>query len=137
MGDPILVGYDGGDGARSALAEAMRLAGDVGSGVVAAYAYAPARIGGEVADLARALREAGEEVLEHARHQAEAEGQQIDTVLIDERPAVGLVAAADELQARMIVIGSNGESALRGAILGSTPYKLLSMTDRPVLVVRA
>jgi nucleotide-binding universal stress UspA family protein len=37
----------------------------------------------------------------------------------------------------MIVVGSTGEAALKGAILGSTPYKLLHQADRPVLVVPA
>jgi nucleotide-binding universal stress UspA family protein len=37
----------------------------------------------------------------------------------------------------MIVVGSYGERPLKGAILGSTPYKLLYLADRPVLVVPA
>ena len=37
----------------------------------------------------------------------------------------------------MIVVGTYGESPLRGAILGSTPHKLLHLTDRPVLAVPA
>jgi len=36
----------------------------------------------------------------------------------------------------MIVVGSYGEKPLRGAILGSTPHRLLHLTERPVLVVR-
>ena len=39
------------------------------------------------------------------------------------------------LDAHMIVIGTHGESPLRGAILGSTPHKLLHLADRPVVVV--
>jgi nucleotide-binding universal stress UspA family protein len=34
------------------------------------------------------------------------------------------------------VVGTRGESPLRGAWLGSTPHKLLQLTDRPVLVVQ-
>ena len=37
----------------------------------------------------------------------------------------------------MIVVGSFGEAPLKGIILGSTPNKLLHLTDRPVLVVPA
>jgi nucleotide-binding universal stress UspA family protein len=37
----------------------------------------------------------------------------------------------------MIVVGSYGESPLRGAVLGSTPHKLLHLAERPVLVVPA
>ena len=35
----------------------------------------------------------------------------------------------------MIVVGTYGESPIKGAILGSTPHKLLHMSERPVLVV--
>ena len=37
----------------------------------------------------------------------------------------------------MIIVGSYGETSLRGAILGSTPFRLLNSSDRPVLVVKA
>ncbi len=37
----------------------------------------------------------------------------------------------------MIVVGSFGDPPLKGTILGSTPNKLLHVTDRPVLVVPA
>ena len=37
----------------------------------------------------------------------------------------------------MIVVGSYGESPIKGAILGSTPHKLLHRAERPVLVVPA
>jgi len=32
---------------------------------------------------------------------------------------------------------THGESPLKGAIIGSTPYKLVQLSDRPLLVVRA
>ncbi len=35
----------------------------------------------------------------------------------------------------MIVVGSHGAGALRGIVLGSTPYKLLHHSRVPVLVV--
>jgi len=35
----------------------------------------------------------------------------------------------------MIVLGTYGEAPLRGAIVGSTPQRLLHLSTRPVLVV--
>ena len=32
-------------------------------------------------------------------------------------------------------LGTHGESPIRGALLGSTPHKLLQLSERPVLVV--
>ena len=37
----------------------------------------------------------------------------------------------------MIVVGSYGERRCKGALVGSTPHRLLHLTERPVLVVRA
>ena len=57
--------------------------------------------------------------------------------LVDGRPAEGLIAAADEHDAAMIVVGHHGEGPLRGALLGATANKLLHLAERPVLVVPA
>ena len=45
------------------------------------------------------------------------------------------MALAAEHGARLIVVGSYGEPPLRSAILGSTPHKLLHLSEVPVLVV--
>ena len=39
--------------------------------------------------------------------------------------------------ATVIVVGTAGESPLKGAMLGSTPHKLLQLSARPVLCVPA
>ena len=36
----------------------------------------------------------------------------------------------------MIVVGSYGERPLKGALVGSTPHKLIHLSERPVIVVR-
>ena len=135
MSAPLLVGFDGSDCARAALTEALRLGEELDAPVVAAFGYAPSRTGGEVADFAAALREAGEEILKHAIHQAEAAGRQIEIALVDDRPVDALLRAADQHEARMIIVGTYGEAPIKGAILGSTPYRLLGQSERPVLVV--
>jgi len=57
--------------------------------------------------------------------------------MINGRPSTGLVEIADEVDAQMIVVGSYGEKPLKGALIGSTAHKLLHLSERPVLVVRA
>ncbi len=133
----ILVGYDASDCARAALDTAIEVARALDDDVQVVMAYELSRLGGEVADYARALRERAEEVLEHARHQAAAHGFSIGTEIIEEAPAQALVDAAARMQARLIVVGTRGEHPLKGALVGSTPHKLLQVADRPVLVVPA
>jgi nucleotide-binding universal stress UspA family protein len=137
MAAPIVAGYDGSDCSRAAFARALDLGKQLEAPVIAAFGYAPSRLGGEVADFAAALREAGEEVLEHAAHQAQAAGSDIETVVVDDRPAEALVRLADERDAQLLVVGTYGMSPLKGAILGSTAYRVLGLSERPVLVVPA
>ena len=133
----LVVGYDGSDGGRAALKAAADLASALGDEVHVVMAYDVKRVGGEVADYARALRERAERVVELARDQAAGLGFQIETEIVEEDPAKALVDTADRLSARLIVVGTRGESPLRGAFVGSTPHKLLQVAGRPVLVVPA
>jgi nucleotide-binding universal stress UspA family protein len=63
-------------------------------------------------------------------------GVQATVELVHDKPAQALVSVADTHDARMIVVGTAGESSLRGVLLGSTAFRLLSSSTRPVLVVR-
>ncbi len=136
MGAPLVVGFDGTDGARAALREAIRIAPALGASVTVAFAYGASPVGGEIADLEATLRERGERLTEEAMAEARAAGVEASPALLLERPGEGLAGLAQELGAQMIVVGSYGEKPLRGAILGSTPHRLLHLSERPVLVVR-
>ena len=134
----IVVGYDGSACGEAALEAALALAPSLGDEVTVVFGYAPPGIwGGEIADHEEAIEELGETVLGKARAQAAARGVEIGEELIPKRAVQALIDAADARDARMIVVGSFGESALKGIILGSTTNKLLHLTDRPVLVVPA
>ena len=86
--------------------------------------------------LTRAAR-AGETHLQEALALAEQAGVPARGELVEGRPSSGLVDLADEDDAQMIVVGSYGEPPLKGALIGSTAHKLLHLSERPVLVVRA
>jgi nucleotide-binding universal stress UspA family protein len=49
--------------------------------------------------------------------------------------AASIVAVADEVDARAIVLGTRGLTGLKSAVLGSVSHAVLSHSDRPVLVV--
>jgi nucleotide-binding universal stress UspA family protein len=129
----LVVGYDGTDGARAALRAAVALAGDLGDEVVAVFGYTVGRLGGEVSDYAAALHEHAREVLDDARSVG---GEGVDVVELEQSPTEALLAVADDRDARMIVVGSHGESPLKSVLVGSTPTKLLHLSQRPVLVIR-
>ncbi len=133
----IVVGYDASDSARAALERAIEVARAFGDEVLVVVAYDVNRQGGEVQDFAAALAERAERIVALARDQASGLGAEIATEVVDARVADGIVETADRVDARMIVVGSRGESPLRGALVGSTPHKLLQVAERPVLVVPA
>jgi nucleotide-binding universal stress UspA family protein len=134
----IVVGYDGSACGEAALKAALGLAAPLGDEVTVVFGYAPPGIwGGEIADHEEAIAELGEQVLGKARAQASEQGVEIDEALLPKRGVEALIDVAAERDARLIVVGSLGESPLKGIVLGSTTNKLLHLTDRPVLVVPA
>lgn len=133
----IVIGFDGTDGARTALLEGVRLAQELGASVHLVFSYSTGRLGGELRDLDAAVAERAERVLAEGAALAAEEGATATTAFRREDPAEGLIGAADELDARYVVVGSYGERPLRSALVGSTPTRLLHLCERPVLVVRA
>ncbi len=77
----------------------------------------------------------GGQAVQHAVEAADRAGVQTVVEVIDAKPAQALVEAANKHDARVIVVGTHGESPLRGAVLGSVSHKLLHISDRPVLCV--
>ncbi|HSS33773.1 MAG TPA: universal stress protein [Solirubrobacterales bacterium] len=134
----LVVGYDGSGAGEAALEEALTIAAELGDSVVVVFGYAPPGIwGGEIAEHEEAIEEFGEKVTAQAREQAAKRGAEIEIELVAKRAAEAVIEVGDQREARMIVVGSIGESQLKGMILGSTANKLLHLSDRPVLVVPA
>ena len=134
----IVVGYDGSDSSKSALQNAIAFAKALGDGVVVVFGYAPGGYGGgEVPEQRQAVEEFGNTVTKEAVDSLEAAGVECKVEMINEHAHEALMTIGDKHDARMLVVGSHGENPVKGAIIGSTPYKLVQLSERPVLVVRA
>ncbi|MGW0187766.1 universal stress protein [Streptomyces sp. NPDC003362] len=132
----VVLGYDESPGAVRALRVAVEVSAAFREPLVLVYgAAAPGAVGEEYAAHRQALVEAGRTALRHAVTVAEAAGVPTTVEILDEKPAQALLGAADRHGARVIVVGSWGESPMRGALLGSTPHKLLHLSRVPVLCV--
>lgn len=132
----LVVGFDDSDGARAALHAAIELARALGDRLVIVFGYEPpGRIGEEQGAAIDAARELGERVTRHALARAEAEDVPAEIRLVAQRPVDALIEEARRLDARMIVVGSAREHPLKGALVGSTPHRLIHLADRPVLAV--
>ena len=137
MASKIVVGYDGGDGARAALDEGLRLCKDVDGELVVVFGYGMPLPERQSADYRDALHELGQKFVAEAEQRAAEAGVPATSELVFEKSHEALAQLAAKHEARMIVVGAHGESPIRGALLGSTAHKLLHLADRPVLVVPA
>lgn len=133
----IVIGFDGSDSSKSALNQAFDFAKALGDSLVVVFAFAPGGYGGgEVPEQRKAVEEFGRKVTQQAVDAAKAAKVECRVEMINEHPHQALMTAADKHDARMIVVGSHGESPLKGAIIGATPTKLVQLSETPVLVVR-
>jgi nucleotide-binding universal stress UspA family protein len=137
MSSGVIVGYDGSEGSKAALKAAIEVGKAYGEKVTIAFGYAVNPMAGEVKDYAAALRELAHKRVEEAAGIAAAADSEVDAVLVEQSPAKALADLADERDARLIVVGTHGESPIHGALIGSTPHKLMHVSKRPVLVVPA
>jgi nucleotide-binding universal stress UspA family protein len=129
-----LVGYDGSDTARAALAYAAGRARPGDRLVVAHVVTSPSMfVDTEYHDVA----------LERARERGEASMLELEDILAgvpsesritEGPPARTLVELAHAEDAQEIVVGSRGHGAGR-ALLGSVSHALLHETDRPLVIV--
>ena len=134
----IIVGYDGSDCAKAALDVAADLGKALGDKVVLVFGYAPGGYGGgEVPTHREAVEELGEKVTAEGVQRASERGVDAVVEMLPKHAAHALIEVAEKHSARMIVVGSYAEAPLKGVILGSTPYKLLHLSEVPVLVVPA
>jgi nucleotide-binding universal stress UspA family protein len=134
----IVVGYDGTEGAKAALAEAMSLAKALGTDVTLAFGYEPpAFYAGEPTGQRDKIESMGQATLEEGVTAAKSlDGSiAVNGELVAGRPAAALVALAERDGARMIVVGHDAVGTVRGAIMGSVTFKVLHDAPCPVLVV--
>jgi nucleotide-binding universal stress UspA family protein len=126
-GPRVVVGYDGSEPARAAVAWAAERAGRAGK-VWIVHSHAPGAPGLEGSEgkavLDALVLEAGNALLDV--------DYQLELVAGD--PAAALDTSAREHDADEIAIGSRGFGKVR-AVLGSVSHDLLHRADRPVLVI--
>lgn len=137
MAGEVIVGYDGQEGAVAALRTATGIAGAYDCPLVIVFGYRPAPIGGEVGDLARAVRDVGTRMGEQALATVRSTNPTVAATveLVDDRPAEALLRAGDEHDALVIVVGTTGRGPITGSLLGSVTYQVVHRSTRPVLVV--
>lgn len=140
----ILVATDGSELSRRAAATAVELAQKLGAELVAfttlpVYPYAGIGESSGVAGedhQARAGAEASERLAQVEKLAAAARVPCHTSMLEDDEPYRAIVTAADKHDCGLIVMASHGRRGVQGLVLGSETQRVLTHTQRPVLVVR-
>lgn len=148
---PVVVAYDGSDGARSAIQSVGRLVGGLAAVVV--HAWEPvhrlslmphALVGGAVDHhletierLQQALADEAARTTEEGVEAARAAGLDAvgETVEADEGAWRAIAATAQAQGASLIAVGTRGHGAVKSALLGSVASGLVHNAELPVLVV--
>jgi nucleotide-binding universal stress UspA family protein len=147
----MLIAYDGSESSANAIAVAKRLLREdeavvchVWAGLSRALFRAdPATLPEPLQSAAREVDDAdesaGEKLAEEGAELARAAGLDARALAVRERHATwrALLAAADEVDASVIVVGAQGLSGIGRVLLGSVSTAVLHRSRRPVLVVPA
>ncbi len=141
----VLVATDFSEGGKRAFEAGLRLAQDLGAGIVLVHAFQPhiltrtttpvpreealARVEGEV-DLDAAMQ-----LTTKWAAKARREGLDVETVARESEPVDLILEAAEEHGASVIVVGTHGRTGLKRLIMGSVAEGVVRRSDRPVLIV--
>ena len=145
----ILIATDGSELAGHALDHGLKLAKALGSQVTIVTVTEPAAVVGggyatmagtgfdPIPELIDAQKKIADSVLDAAAKTAEGQGVEAKTLLVDNSfPAEGIVAAAEQIGADLIVMASHGRRGLGRLLLGSQTSNVLAHSKVPVLVTR-
>ncbi|WP_020672496.1 universal stress protein [Amycolatopsis nigrescens] len=140
---PVVVGYDGSEGARAAVrwagTEARRrdrllLIVHVFEGARPLMAESRPVADPGVVQARPELEQRLAELADQCRH--EHPGLEVSGVLLDGAPDEALLSFADEAEPELLVFGSSGLTALPRVLLGSTTAELVRKLRQPVVAVR-
>ena len=136
----ILIATDGSESACSAVDAGIELAESESARVVFANVFSIVDLmpEWEERDVApeRLPRPEEEPTLASALELARAHGIEATAELLVGYPPKQIAGLAEEIDADIIVVGSRDIGRLERAVLGSTSRELLTLTRRPVLIVR-
>ena len=141
----IVVGTDGSETAKKAVAAAVDLAREIGASLDIVSAYEPvpqSRLRAESRQAPEDLqwminpREDVEATLRDAAEDIEEAGIRVETFAREGDPADAILDVAEERGADLIIVGNKGMTGARRFLLGSVPNKVSHHAPCSVLIIR-
>jgi nucleotide-binding universal stress UspA family protein len=124
----ILLGYDGSEGSEKAVALATSMAQRYGATVIVCHAFGNMPMTTKPSEVYRLVNPLVERLAKL--------GVTTETVIPDDLPAEGILRAARENDADLIMLGSRGRGTFANLLLGSTAERVLRFAKIPVLIAR-
>ena len=143
----ILVTTDGSEFAERGLTHAFKLAHSVSAKVTVLTVTAPYSVSGLpggwtdspafIERFEQEWNEYADKSLARARELAKDAELEIHTLhVVAPHPATSIIETSKELRNDLIVMASHGRRGLKGMLLGSQTYEVLTRSNTPVLVVK-
>lgn len=141
MSETIVVGTDGSETAKQAVAEAVRLAKALDGEVHVVTAFEPAR-GAKIKGAPEGAQkfwgpltnDVARSTIDDAAASIRAAGVRVAPHMVQKDPADALLEVAREVDATLIIVGSQGMAGAR-RLLGSVPNKVSHQARTNVLIV--
>jgi nucleotide-binding universal stress UspA family protein len=137
MYEKILIGLDGSEGSTRAIPHAVELAKRSGGKLVVAHVEERIAAKGDMPPV-NPHEGATLEKIDEQIAAMKAEGVDVDyvkTVVILGGPGSAIAEIAETEGADLIVVGTRGNSSIRGLLLGSVTLRLMHVAHRPVLAI--
>lgn len=144
---PIVIGFDGSEGSARAITETARLfpaarvvlvhVWHMAGPYTAGYAGAPVLPTDVLEDVQKAAGKQANKTIEHGRQLARQAGLDPEgrAYVTSSAPWRELLGVADDVNARLIVVGSRGRGEVKSLVLGSTSQALAHHSRLPLLIV--
>ena len=143
----ILIASDGSDISRRAAEHGFAIAKCTAAEVVAvfvidtrtlpgAHPILPESMAPYYFSIMEELRKAADATLAELAAQGDQIGVKVSARVIEGTPSAGILEAAKETSADLVVMGSHGRSGLGALIIGSTAQAVVHGAKTPVLLVR-
>ena len=137
--EKILIATDGSERNRAAVEEGLRIGRGYGSTVYAVYvvdvsAFESASADVMIGDTWAVIQREAEDAL--ARIRTMAEGVNLETIILEGKPAAEIVRFATEKGIDLIIIGTQGKRGLERLLLGSVAEQVIRTAPCKVLVVK-
>jgi len=137
----ILIPTDGSAPAETAVKEGIKLAKALGSEIyglyvmdISAFAGIPTEAIWE--NMRSLLEEEGKKTLERVKSLAKVKEVKCKCLIKEGIPSKEIVSTAEEIKAKLIVMGTSGKSGLDRFLIGSVTEKVVRTSKIPVLVIR-